>query len=79
MDFIDVVIASETGGNDKFKKYFCDENGNRVDETRILNAHTIINAILRNDDGIPKMMVLKYFLEVLRPDRVKRKNWQFGI
>lgn len=76
LDFIDVVIASETGGNDKFKKYFCDENGNRVDETRILNAHTIINAILRNDDRIPKMMVLKYFLEVLRPDRVKRKNYK---
>ena len=76
LDFIDIVIQSETGGNDRFKSYFCDEDGNRVDEARILNAHTVINVILRNDDMVPKMMVMKYFLEVLRPSKVKQKKYK---
>lgn len=76
LNFIKVVIESETGGNVKFKKYFVDESGKRTDETRILNTHTIINAILRNDDLVPKMMVMKYYLEILRPVNVKGNRYK---
>ena len=76
LDFIKVVIGTETGGNDKFKEYFIDESGRRADETRILNAHTIINVILRNDDLVPKMMVMKYYLEILKPKNVKGNRYK---
>ena len=76
LDFIKIVIGSETGGNDKFKEYFVDEAGNRADETRILNTHTIVNAILRNDDLVPKMMVMKYYLEILKPKNVKGNRYK---
>ncbi len=77
LDFITAVISTETGGDDRFKKYFYIEQGILADETRILNAHTIINAILRNDDIVPKMMVMKYFIEVLKPQVASRG--QYGI
>lgn len=76
LDFINVVISTETGGDDQFKKYFYEESGKLVDETRILNAHTILNSILRNDDMIPKMLVMKYFLEVLKPETVKNARYR---
>jgi hypothetical protein len=76
LDFIEVVISSETGGEDNFKKYFYDEEGRLVDETRILNAHTIINSILRNDDLVPKMMVMKYYLEVLKPEKSNKSKYR---
>lgn len=76
LDFIEIVVSSETGGDDRFKQFFYDEKGKLVDETRILNAHTIINTILRNDDMVPKMMVMKYFFEVLKPNAVKYNNYR---
>lgn len=76
LDFIEIVVSSETGGDDRFKQFFYDEKGKLVDETRILNAHTIINTILRNDDMVPKMMVMKYFFEVLKPNAVKYKDYR---
>lgn len=41
-----------------------------------MNAHTIINSILRNEDMIPKMMVMKYFLEVLKPETIKHNRYK---
>lgn len=76
LDFIDIVTGTETGGVDEFKKFFHTENGGLADETRILNAHTIINAILRNDDLIPKMMIMKYYFEVLKPERTLKSRYR---
>ncbi len=66
LDFIDLVVSSETGGTVAFKKFF-EKKGKKQDETVILNAHTIINSILRNDDIVPKMLVMKYYFDVLKP------------
>ncbi len=76
LDFIEVVLATETGGSDEFKAFFKTDSGRLADETRILNAHTIINNILRNDDIVPKMMVMKYFFEVLKPEQVKNNKYR---
>ena len=76
LDFIDIVIGTETGGLDSFKKFFYTDSGEFADETRILNAHTVINSILRNDDLVPKMMIMKYFFEVLRPEKVKNNRYR---
>lgn len=76
LEFIKIVIGCETGGNDKFKDFFIDETGKRAGETRILNTHTIVNAILRNDDLVPKMMVMKYYLEILKPRNVKESRYK---
>lgn len=75
LDFIKVVMDTENGGFNKFKGFFKTDTGN-ADETRILNAHTIINAILRNDDLVPKMMIMKYYFEVLRPETVRAKQYR---
>lgn len=77
LNFIEVVLATKTGGMDKFKTYFkINDTGRLADETRILNAHTLINTILRNDDIVPKMMVMKYFLEVLKPEQVNNSKYR---
>ena len=68
LDFLTIVKSTETGGDDTFKDLFYMRTGRKVDSTQILNAHTIINSILRNDDVVPKMMVMKYYLFVLKPD-----------
>lgn len=48
LDFLTIVKSTETGGNDTFKDLFYMSTGRKVDSTQILNAHTIINSILRN-------------------------------
>lgn len=76
LKFIELVVSIENGGCDEYKQYFKKEDGVLSDETRILNSHTIINNILRNDDIVPKMMVMKYFLEILKPEKVKSKRYK---
>lgn len=76
INFVKLVVSTENGGNDEFKRYFVTSEGGLADETRIWNAHTIINAILRNDDIVPKMMVMKYYLEVLKPESAKRNKYR---
>lgn len=76
INFVKLVVSTENGGNDEFKKYFVTSEGGLADETRIWNAHTIINSILRNDDIVPKMMVMKYYLEVLKPEAVKKNKYR---
>lgn len=75
LDFITMVKSIETGGADAFKKLFFEDADNMSDSTKILNAHTIINSILRNDDVVPKMMVMKYYLEVLKPQFADKKAY----
>lgn len=77
LDFINLVISHETGGNDEFKSMFYLNAENRVSETQILNAHTIINCILRSDDVVPKMMIMKYYLEVLMPQTAEKKMYKY--
>lgn len=78
LDFIELIISSETGGTDAFKKYFRDENDkNQCNEDRILNTHTIINTILRNDDMVPKMLVMKYYFEVLKPKNTASSLYKY--
>lgn len=44
------------------------------DSDTIENTFAIINAILRIDDEVPKMLVMKYFLDVLNQDRIVKDN-----
>ncbi len=76
LDFIILVLENETGGFDEFKKYFVLEDGSSCDEVRIHNAHTIISSILRNDDIVPKTMIMKYFLDVLEPAKSSNRNYK---
>lgn len=76
LDFMELVKSTETGGSDSFKKLFYESPEVQLSSTRILNAHTIINSILRNDDVVPKMMVMKYYLEVLKPQYMERKAYE---
>lgn len=76
INFIKLVISTENGGNDEFKNYFITAEGGLVDETRIWNTHTIINSILRNDDIVPKMMVMKYYLEILKPKKTPKNRYR---
>lgn len=76
LDFISLIIEHENGGNDEFKRLFYVDEDRKVDQTRILNTHTIINSILRNDDIVPKMMIMKYYLEVLKPRTSKEKMYK---
>lgn len=76
LDFMELVKSTETGGADSFKKLFYESPEAQLSSTRILNAHTIINSILRNDDVVPKMMVMKYYLEVLKPQYAEKKAYE---
>lgn len=76
LEFLLLVVNQETGGSDEFKKMFYTEKKELSDETRILNAHTIINNIIRNDDLVPKMMVMKYYFEILKPAFSQRNKYK---
>ncbi len=72
LDFVKTVTSNETGGFDSFKELFKTDNGSLCDEITILNAHTIINTILRNDDIVPKNLIMKYYLDVLSKPKAKK-------
>lgn len=76
LDFMELVKSTETGGSDAFKKLFYEGPDAQVSSVRIRNVHTIINSILRNDDVVPKMMVMKYYLDVLKPQYVERREYE---
>ena len=76
LDFINLVTSHENGGYDEFKKLFIQADGGMVDETRILNIHTIISSIIRNDDIVPKMMVMKYYLDVIKPSNADGNSYK---
>lgn len=75
LNFMSIVKSTETGGEDSFKKLFYISVGSSLDSTQILNVHTIINSILRNDDVVPKMMIMKYYLDVLKPQYAEKSAY----
>lgn len=44
------------------------------DTVTIDNVLSIINAILRIDDEVPKILIMKYFLDVLNQERLNKSN-----
>ena len=76
LDFILLILKAGNGADEEFKDYFRMEDGNLIDSYTISNAFTIINNILLNDDVVPKMMIMKLFLETLRPEKVKSKQYK---
>ena len=71
LDFM-IETTSKEQPDDQFKKYFFESNGNKCDSTKISNAFTIINSILRNDDVVPKMMILKYYLVAIKGENIEK-------
>ena len=49
---------------DKFPKSIA---GEKVDNDTIENIYSIINSIIRADEIVPKMLIMKYFFEVVKP------------
>lgn len=76
LDFVLLVESTDTGANDKFREYFILKDGKKVDETIIINTHTIIKYVLFNSDSVPKMMIMKYFFEVLKPKEKKKSHYK---
>lgn len=76
LDFMKLIKSTETGGEESFKELFYEKSGTQLKSMRISNAHTIINSILRNDDVVPKMMIMKYYLEILKPQYVKKEEYE---
>lgn len=76
LDFILLILKAGNGTDEEFKKYFRKEDGTLIDSDTISNAFTIISNILLNDDVVPKMMILKLYLEILKPERMKSKQYK---
>lgn len=60
--FMAIVQRDKTSPSVEFCKYL-EVNG--IDDDTKVNTFVIINSILKNSDVVPKLLVMKYYLEVL--------------
>lgn len=74
ISFIFDVLSTEDGKSDKYKKYLHTQKGS-VSNTFVGNSHSVINSILRNDDVVPKMMIMKYYLDVICKEDRKTSDY----
>lgn len=80
--FQDAVVELKAGA-DFFKNAYKKEALNNIkekmraancDNCTIECAFAIINAILHNDDEVPKILILKYFLDVLSKEQISKSE-----
>lgn len=76
LDFMSFVVTDGSSRADSFRKYFKISEEKLASDTTISNTFSIINSIIRNDDVVPKMMVMKYYLEALKQDYCKRNCYK---
>lgn len=71
-EFMNIVKRDKSSPSEEFCNYFiCDEH---VDYDTKLNAFTIISGILKNSDVVPKLLVMKYYLEVLSKEHKNKDD-----
>lgn len=76
LDFMQLVADAGSGSNQEFREYFKTEDGSYASDHTITNALTIIRSILLHDDVVPKMMIMKLYLEILRRDDLKSGKYK---
>lgn len=76
LDFILLILKAGNGLDEEFKNYFKKEDGTSIDSYTISNSFTIMKNILLNDDVVPKMMIMKLYLDILRSEKAKSKQYK---
>lgn len=76
LDFMNYIVTDGSSRSESFRKYFKISEEESVSDTTIANAFSIINSILRSDDVVPKMMIMKYYLDVMRKDYCSKGNYK---
>lgn len=76
LDFVLMMLKIGSGTDNEFKMYFKKSESEFIDIDTILNAYTIIRAILLNDDVVPKMMIMKLYFEILKVDSLKSSKYK---
>lgn len=73
-DFMINVVTSVS--YDRIKDYFQTAENVYVSDTALKNYHSMIKSILLNADVVPKILVMKYFIDVLSKKTAKEKEYQ---
>lgn len=76
LDFIRFVVTEGSSRAHSFKKYFKISEEKVISDTTISNVFSIINSIIRNDDVVPKIMVMKYYLDIMENDYCKSSQYK---
>lgn len=76
LDFILMILRIGNGLDDDFKMYFKKSEMEYISTDTLSNAHNIIKTILLNDDVVPKMMIMKLYLEILKEPFVKSSKYK---
>lgn len=64
--FIDVTLKSKTHPDEAFLAYInTNPNGNKLDFDTKSNIFFIVNSIVRSSDVVPRLLLMKYYLDVI--------------
>lgn len=76
-----VDVLDSQSPSQKFKNYFDVEDGDQVDNTTILIAHSFIRRILYDETILPKAILFKYFATTLSAKQQNKDNykWIFDV
>ena len=70
-----IVISDKASPGEEFCKYLNIEKGKLDYETQ-KNIFTIINGILRSSDVVPKLLLLKYFIDVILNENSAKNDYK---
>lgn len=62
--FMKVILGSKTDADQEFINYFKPVN-KKLDSDTISNIFSVLNAVLRSSDIVPKLLIMKYFLDII--------------
>lgn len=72
--FMNIIVSCGSGVDSNFKKYFdLGTKKEAIDNDTITNIYFILNDIIKNKDVIPKLLVMKFFVEIILKRTEKTK------
>ncbi len=76
LGFLENILDDMRGTAECFSKYFTVVKGKELDSFTKLNCIQLIRRIILNDDGVPKLLVMKFFFERLQNDHCKKEDYK---
>lgn len=75
IEFMEVILKDKSSYGDDFEKYVNPSDGVMNDEFK-QNMFVIINGIIRSGDVVPKLLLMKYFIEVINDDNATKMYYK---
>ena len=75
LEFLSIIPNDKSSYGADFERYITPSDGALNDEFK-QNMFVIINGIIRSSDVVPKLLLMKYFVEVIKNDNATCEDYK---